>query len=54
MTEKWRDQWVEIHRQESEQLIAKLAIEKAYRRYEWWDKFNHRDEWQEEQDRPNE
>lgn len=53
MTERWTDQWYEIHRRESEQQIARLAMQKAYRRFEWFEKFNeeHRDEWQEEQDR---
>ena len=50
---EWTRQWEEVHRQESEKQIGKLAMDKAYRRYEWWNKFNQvqRDEWQEEQDR---
>lgn len=53
MTERgrWHDEWMEVHRRESEKQIARLAMEKAYRRYQWWQEIDtSRDEWQEEQD----
>lgn len=53
MSEHWTDRWAEIHYQETAQQIARLAMEKEYRRYEWWNDFNrNRDEWQEAQDEP--
>lgn len=38
--EKWRDQWLEIHYAETQKQIARLAIEKAERKREWWEEFN--------------
>lgn len=53
MTEKWTDKWSEVHYRETQAQIARLAMQKSYRRYEWWQDFNRtRDEWQEEQDKP--
>lgn len=49
--ERWTDKWAEIHYQETQQQIARLAMEKEYRRFQWWQDINRpKDEWQEEQD----
>jgi hypothetical protein len=41
---RWRDEWLEVHYRERQKQIAQLAIEKAYRRYEWWQEFNNREQ----------
>lgn len=53
MTEKWTDKWMEVHRRETEQQIAELAIRRQLHKDEWWEEFNKQQEWVRQQDESN-
>ena len=45
---EWTRKWEEVRRQESEQQVARLAMDKTYRRYEWWGQQNETGEQEQE------